>query len=63
MNSTKYGKTEQLTQKRIFGVCFTVLGTKTSKCLETTLYDETKRYYRKVTVFKILRYRNVKTCE
>ncbi len=62
MNSTKYGKTEQLTQKRIFGVYFTVLGTKTSKCLEL-VYDDTKRYYRKVTVFKILRYRNAKTCE
>ncbi len=63
MNSTKYGKTEQPTQKRIFGVCFIVLGTKTSKCLATALYNETKRYYQKVSVFKILRYRNAKTCE
>ncbi len=63
MNSTKYGKTEQLTQKRIFGVCFTVLGTNMSKCLATILYNETKRYYQKVSVFKILRYRNAKTCE
>ncbi len=63
MNSNKYGKTEQLNKKRIFGVCFTVLGTNTSKCLGTTLYNETKRYYQKVSVFKILRYRNAKTCE